>query len=163
MSAVYEFAIQNFVEGSSASASRMKPPTRGLLSPELARRNTAGQRREANSASVSATGSPPRRVALVNAPTSETLRVSETRAILAVLLGCGFASSEWSILKVEHLQRRREHWAVVDLVGKVGTFEHTGAAVVKARIDDWTQAVGYIRRGAVVTFHQQNGVVWEGA
>jgi site-specific recombinase XerD len=58
--------------------------------------------------------------ALVNAPTSDTLPGKRDRAILAILLGCGLRRSELVHLRVEHLQRREEHWAVVDLVGQGG-------------------------------------------
>ena len=40
--------------------------------------------------------------------------------MLAVLLGCGLRRSELTDLSVDHLQRREEHWAIVDLVGKGG-------------------------------------------
>jgi site-specific recombinase XerD len=98
--------------------------------------------------------------ALVNAPTSETLRGKRDRAILAVLLGCGLRRSELVHLKVEHLQRREEHWAVVDLVGKGG---HVRTILVpqwvKARIDDWTQASG-TTSGRLLRAINKNGVVW---
>jgi integrase len=43
--------------------------------------------------------------------------------MLAILLGCGLRRRELAELKVEHLQRREERWAIIDLVGKVGTSE----------------------------------------
>ncbi|HEY7307631.1 MAG TPA: hypothetical protein VH601_26140 [Bryobacteraceae bacterium] len=41
-------------------------------------------------------------------------------AILAILLGCGLRRRELADLGFTHLQRREEHWAIVDLVGKGG-------------------------------------------
>jgi len=58
--------------------------------------------------------------ALVNAPTEETSRGQRDRAILAAVLGYGIRRSELVHLQIEHLQRRQEHWPVVDLVGKGG-------------------------------------------
>ena len=48
----------------------------------------------------------------------QTLRGKRSRAILALGLGCGLRRSELAHLTVEQLQRREEHWAVVDLIGK---------------------------------------------
>src|SRR5437879_8806523 len=40
------------------------------------------------------------------------------RAIIAVLLGCGLRRRELADLSFDHLQRREDRWAIVDLVGK---------------------------------------------
>jgi site-specific recombinase XerC len=42
------------------------------------------------------------------------------RAILAVLLGCGLRRRELVELNFDHIQRREDHWAIVDLEGKGG-------------------------------------------
>ena len=42
------------------------------------------------------------------------------RAILAVLLGCGLRRREVIDLTFDHIRRREDHWAIVDLVGKGG-------------------------------------------
>jgi len=60
--------------------------------------------------------------ALVEAPSVETLRGKRDRAILAVLLGCGLRRSELVHLKLEDVQQREGHWAIVDLVGKAVIF-----------------------------------------
>src|SRR5204862_4314088 len=57
---------------------------------------------------------------LLQSPESDTLKGKRDRAILAVLLGCGLRRRELADLKFSHLQRREEHWAIVDLVGKGG-------------------------------------------
>ena len=132
----------------------------GLLSPELA----AGIRRVKGVKQLGVrlgnwlTAEESR--ALVNAPTSENLRGKRDRAMLAVLLGCGFRRSELVHLKVEHLQRREEHWAVVDLVGKGGHVRTIPVPQwVKTRIDEWTQASG-TASGRLFRSINKNGVVW---
>lgn len=57
---------------------------------------------------------------LWQAPNPDTLKGKRDRAILAVLLGCGLRRRELADLDFRHLQRREEHWAIVDLVGKGG-------------------------------------------
>ena len=44
----------------------------------------------------------------------------EDRAMLAVLLVCGFRRRELIDLTVDHLQRREDHWPIVDLGEKEG-------------------------------------------
>lgn len=98
--------------------------------------------------------------ALMNAPTSETLRGKRDRAILTVLLGCGLRRSELVHLKLDHLQRREEHWAVVDLVGKGGHVRTVPVPQwVKTRIDEWTKASS-TTSGRLFRSINKNGVVW---
>ena len=52
-----------------------------------------------------------------------TIRGKSSRAIVALCLTCGLRRSELARLTMEHLQRRENHWAIVDLVGKAGIFE----------------------------------------
>jgi len=40
--------------------------------------------------------------------------------MLAVLLGCGLRRSELIGLTFDHMQRREDHWTIVDLIGKAG-------------------------------------------
>src|SRR5258708_32830049 len=73
-----------------------------------------------------------------------TVKGKRDRAILAVLLGCGLRRRELIDLSFDHIRRRKDHWAIVDLVGKGGHIR-TGPmpAWVKQTIDDW-QAVAEI-------------------
>lgn len=92
----------------------------GLLSPELA----AGIRQ--------VEGAPKLGVVLGNWLTAEearrlwqalgtqTLKAKRNQALLAVLLGCGLRRRELAELTVDLVQRRADHRAIVDLVGKRG-------------------------------------------
>jgi site-specific recombinase XerD len=51
-------------------------------------------------------------------PDPFTLKGKRDRAILAVLLGCGLRRRELTELSLTHVQRREDHWAIVDLIGK---------------------------------------------
>jgi len=53
-------------------------------------------------------------------PDPDTLKGKRDRAILAVLLGCGLRRRELTELTTEHFQRREDHWAIIDLIGKGG-------------------------------------------
>jgi integrase len=55
--------------------------------------------------------------ALWQAPDPERLRGKRDRALLAILLACGLRRHEIAELTIDHLQKREEHWAIVDLVG----------------------------------------------
>jgi integrase len=55
--------------------------------------------------------------ALLDSADVQTVRGKRSRAILALCLGCGLRRSELAHVTMEHLQRREDHWAIVDLVG----------------------------------------------
>jgi len=71
-------------------------------------------------------------------PNVHTVKGSRDRAILAVLLGCGLCRRELIHLAFDHIQRREDHWAIVDLVGNGG---HIGTVPmpdwVKPTVDQW--------------------------
>jgi len=62
------------------------------------------------------------------------------RALLATLLGCGLRRRELADLDFGHLQRRDEHWVIVDLIGKGGHIR-TGAIVSHSRRRTRTDSV----------------------
>jgi site-specific recombinase XerD len=57
---------------------------------------------------------------LLRSPNREALIGKRDCAILAILLAYGLRRSEAAQLTFEHLQRRDDHWALVDLFGKGG-------------------------------------------
>ena len=93
-------------------------------------------------------------------PNTSTLKGIRDRAILAVLLGCGLRRSELIELNFDHLQRREDHWAIVDLVGKAGHVRTVPMPDwVKRTIDDWLIAAA-IRQGKLFRCVCRNGAVW---
>jgi hypothetical protein len=58
--------------------------------------------------------------ALWQLPNIRTLRGTRERAMFAALLGCGLRRRELPDLDLNNMQPREEHWAIVDLTGKVG-------------------------------------------
>ena len=68
--------------------------------------------------------------ALWQATDDNRLKGKRDRAMLCLLLACGLRRHEVVALRVDHLQRREEHWAIVDLVGK-------GRHVRTVPIPDW--------------------------
>src|SRR5277367_4917287 len=66
-----------------------------------------------------------------------------TRAILAVLLGCGLRRSEVAALTFTHVQQRDGRWCIVDLVGKHGRVRTAPMPNwVKVAINTWTGPAG---------------------
>jgi hypothetical protein len=53
------------------------------------------------------------------------------------MLGCGLHRKETAELEVAHLQRREDHWAIVDLVGKGRHIRTVPPGWVKTAIDYW--------------------------
>ncbi len=132
----------------------------GLLSPELA----AGIRRVKGSKKLGVrlgnwlTAQEAR--AFWQLPSAETFKGKRDRAILATLLGCGLRRRELAELDFDHLQRREEHWAIVNLVGKGGHIRTVPVPDwVKQTIDQWVAAAG-ITSGRVFRCVCRAGKVW---
>ena len=118
----------------------------GLLSPELA----AGIRRVKGAKTVGIrlgnwlTADEARR--LWQLPGPDTLKGKRDRALLAMLLGCGLRRRELAELQIGLLQRREDHWAIVDLVGKGGHIRTVPVPNwVKHVLDDWLVAAGIVK------------------
>jgi site-specific recombinase XerD len=110
----------------------------GLLSPELAAsiRRVKGVRKLGVRLGNCLTADEARR--FWQAPSPDTLKGRRDRAFLAILLGCGLRRREFADLEFAHLQRRDEHWAIVDLVGKGGHIRTVPLPDwVKVAIDRW--------------------------
>src|SRR5882757_8112618 len=89
----------------------------GLLSPELAAgiRRVKGAKRLGVRIGNWLTAE--QAMTLWQAPNATTLKGKRDQALLAILLGCGLRRKEAAGLEVTHLQRRDDHWAIVDLIG----------------------------------------------
>jgi site-specific recombinase XerD len=93
-------------------------------------------------------------------PHMHTAKGKRDRAILAVLLGCGLRRKELIDLTIEHIQRREDHWAIVDLIGKGGHIRTVPMPDwVKQTINEWL-AVAEITRGKIFRCVCRKGVVW---
>ena len=132
----------------------------GLLSPELA----AGIRRVKSVKKLGVrlgnwlTAEQARE--LWQVPDPATLKGKRDRALLATLLGCGLRRREVAELDVARLQRREDHWAIVDLVGK-GRHVRTVPVPewVKAAIDSWLVCAG-ISHGRLFRCVCRAGKIW---
>jgi site-specific recombinase XerD len=132
----------------------------GLLSPELAAgiRRVKGAKklgmRLGNWLTVEEARS------LWQLPRADFLKGKRDRAILAVLLGCGLRRSELIDLTHDHIQRREDHWAIVDLVGKADHIRTVPMPDwVKAALDDWLRAAE-IKQGKLFRCVCRTGAVW---
>ena len=93
-------------------------------------------------------------------PNSETLKGKRDRAILATLLGCGLRRLELAELTIDHLQRREDHWAMIDLVGKGGHIRTVPVPDwVKRTIDKWLTAAG-VTSGRLFRCVCRAGTAW---
>ena len=122
----------------------------GLLSPELA----AGIRRvkgvkQLGSRSGNWLTQDQARLLLEKAD-GEDLRSLRDLAIISMLLGCGLRRAELAALKIEDLQIRQEHWAIVDLVGKGGHIRTVPMPIwVKETVDRWMLAAKSTQDGSL--------------
>src|SRR5215468_1920710 len=98
--------------------------------------------------------------ALWQLPSCYSLKGKRDYAILAVLLGCGLRRRELIELSFDHIQRREDHWAIVDLVGKGGHIRTVPMPDwVKATIDLWMTATR-ISEGRLFRCVCRNGCAW---
>jgi site-specific recombinase XerD len=132
----------------------------GLLSPDLA----AGIRRVKGAKKLGVRLgnwlSSEEAKALLNSADVRTVRGKRSRAILAVCLGCGLRRSELAHLTVERLQRREDHWAIVDLIGKGGHIRTVPMPNwVKSALDVWMESAS-VSSGRVFRCVNKSGTVW---
>lgn len=81
---------------------------------------------------------------LWQSPDDARMKGKRDRALLALLLACGLRRHEAANLRVEDLQQREEHWAIVDLVGK-------GRHIRTVPMSDWvhTELLDWLRSAAI--------------
>jgi len=76
-------------------------------------------------------------------PDSKTSKGKRDRAILSVLLACGLRRGEVAALDVDDIQRREDHWVIVDLAGKSGHVRTVPVPDwVMRMIGEWITAAG---------------------
>jgi site-specific recombinase XerD len=93
-------------------------------------------------------------------PNRNTLKGKRDRAILATLLGCALRRRELIDLTFDHIQRREDHWAIVDLVGKGGHIRTVPMPDwVKHTIDEWL-AIAQLAHGKIFRCVCRKGTVW---
>ena len=98
--------------------------------------------------------------ALWQAPDHQRLKGKRDRALLALLLACGLRRHEAVALRLDHLQQREEHWAIVDLVGKGGHVRTVPMPDwVRNELNDWLLAAA-IDRGKLFRRVNKVGRAW---
>ncbi len=98
-------------------------------------------------------------LALWKAPDCEKLKGKRDRALLALLLACGLRRHEAVGLRLEHLEQREEHWAVVRSEGQgQDTFLHGSCPRrwVMEELRVWLNASG-IDRGEDLSPSNEDG------
>jgi site-specific recombinase XerD len=81
--------------------------------------------------------------ALCELPDAKTLKGKRDRAILSLLLACGLRRGEVAALELDDIQRREDHWAIVDLTGKGGHVRTVPVPDwVSQTIAEWVTAAG---------------------
>jgi integrase len=75
-------------------------------------------------------------------------------------LGCGLRRRKLADLTLDDVQRREDHWAIVDLVGKAGHIRTVPVPDwVKQTVDDWLAAAG-ITNGRLFRRVCRAGAIW---
>ena len=93
-------------------------------------------------------------------PNATTLTGARDRAMLALLLGCGLRRRELTDLELIDIQRREDHWAIVDLIGKEGHVRTVPMPDwVKLQIDEWCTLSG-VSTGKIFRCVCRAGKTW---
>jgi site-specific recombinase XerD len=132
----------------------------GLLSPELA----AGIRRVKGAKKLGVRLgnwlTADEAQSLLRMPAPDTMAGKRDRAILGIMLNCGLRRRELAELTVHHLERRENHWAIVDMIGKGGHIRTVPVPDwVKQAVDEWMAAAGIID-GRLFRCVARTGKVW---
>jgi integrase len=138
---------------------RTRPPTAAFLA-QICSRDPPSQKHEEDWPATRNWVTAGQAEALLQPPDLQKLKGKRDRALLAVLLACGLKRHEAVELKVSHLQKREEHWAIIDLVGKAA---HTRRIPVphwvKDIIDDWLEEAD-VTSGEIFLRVNRAGRIW---
>jgi integrase len=97
---------------------------------------------------------------LWQAPDNQRMKGKRDRALLALLLACGLRRHEAVNLRLEHLQQREDHWAIVDLLGKGGHIRTVPIPDwVVAELNEWLKAAD-INKGRIFRKVNKTGHIW---
>ena len=97
---------------------------------------------------------------LWQAPDNGRIKGKRDRALLALLLACGLRRHEAVSLRLDHLQQRKDHWAIVDLLGKRGHIRTVPIPDwVVAELNEWLRAAE-IDRGRIFRKVSKMGRIW---
>jgi site-specific recombinase XerD len=98
--------------------------------------------------------------ALWQAPNNNRLKAKRDRALLALLLACGLRRHEAVSLRLDHLQQREDHWAIVDLLGKEGHVRTVPIPEwVIVELNEWLKAA-QIDRGRIFRKITKMSKIW---
>ena len=90
----------------------------------------------------------------------DSLRNNRDLAMIAILLVCGLHRAELASLRMEDVQIRQGHWAIVDLVGKGGhVCTMPMPTWVKSAVDKWTMAAN-VSDGRMFRAISRHGSTW---
>lgn len=90
----------------------------------------------------------------------QDIKGKKDRAILSLLLACGLRRGELAALELDDIQRREDHWAIVDLRGKGGHVRTVPVPDwVTRAIGEWVTAAG-IRSGKLFRCVCRAGKTW---
>ena len=93
-------------------------------------------------------------------PDPKSLKGVRDRAMLAVLLGCGLRRRELTNLELIDIQRREDHWAIVDLIGKGGHVRTVPMPDwVKRQVEEWCTLSG-VSTGKIFRCVCRAGIPW---
>lgn len=93
-------------------------------------------------------------------PGDQSLRGKRDKALLPLLLACGLRRHEAVSLRAEDLQRREDHWAIVDLIGKGGHIRTVPIPDwVCLELNDWLASAG-INHGKIFRKISRMDHVW---
>jgi len=93
-------------------------------------------------------------------PDNQRMKGKRDRALLALLLACGLRRHEAVSLRLDHLQQREDHWAIVDLLGKGGHVRTVPIPDwVVEELNEWLKAAE-IDRGEIFRKVNKMGHIW---